>query len=115
MGPRIDRDNGGADAQVLAGIGMVGFGVECGVCPGPIPLHRQGRLGQNRSKLRGIVTGTGTQRGTGDEMTVSIHGCGQLGPRSGGLGARRSVEEVRQGVTTLQACGINGRSWKILD
>ena len=62
---------------------MVLFTVERGVGQHPVPGDGQGRLGQDRAQLGGIVGRAGGDGGPGEEVALGIARDGELGPQPG--------------------------------
>ena len=104
----VDRDDRRPDAQLLPGVGVVGLAVERGVGQDPVPADGEGRLGQDRSELRGVVGRAGGGGGPGDEVAARIDRDGELGPGPGGLLRPGPVDEVAGCVPALQPGGIDG-------
>ena len=114
LGPRaalvaaVDRDDGGADAQVLAGEAVVLLAVEGRVTQHAIPRDDQAGLLHRRAELRGVVTRAEADGGRGEEMAAGVASDGELDPGLGAELAAGPLEEEARGVPALQAGGIDG-------
>ena len=115
LAPTVQRNHRRPDLQVLAAIPVVSFAVERRIGQHAVPVHSQGRLGQDRTQLRRIVGRTGGHRGPGDEVTGGIDRDGELGPEPCGVAVAGSLEEVSRGVTAFETGAINGGRWRGAD
>ena len=105
----VERDDGGAHAQVLPGEAVVLFAVEGRVAQHAVPADDQGRLLQHGPELRGVVTGADGDGGSGEEMAAGVAGDGELDEGVGALRGAGADIEVAGGVPALQAGGVDGR------
>lgn len=105
---RVERDHGGPDIEFLPGIPVVILGIERGVGQHPVPGDDQGRLGQDRGELRGVVGRAGGDRRPGEEVAPGVAGDGELGPQPGRVLLAGPLEEVPGRVPALQPGAIDG-------
>jgi len=104
----VNRDDGGSDAQLLAGEPVMGFGVEGRIGQHSVPGQAQGRQEQDRGELRGIVGRPGGDRGPGEEVGVRVGRDGELGPRASRVLALGAGDEVPRRVPAIQPGRIDG-------
>jgi hypothetical protein len=105
---RVDRDHRRAEAQIPAREPVVGFGIERGVGPHPVPEDREGRQQEHGRELGGVVGRAGGDRGTGDEVRMGVDRGGQLGPTARGPLTARTGNEVARGVPAVEAGDLDG-------
>jgi hypothetical protein len=106
--PAVERDDRGADAELLPGQAVVRLAVKGGVAQHAVPADNQRRLLQDRAELRGIVTGSDRDGGPGEEVAARVTSDGELDPGLGTVRGARADIEVAGGVAALQAGGIDG-------
>jgi hypothetical protein len=104
----VDRDDGRADAQLLAAEAMIRLAVEGGVSQHAVPRDEYGSPFHGRSKLRSVVTGTRAYRGGGKEMAARVADDRQLRPEPCGLLFAGARKVVAGGVLAIQARSIDG-------
>jgi len=104
----VDRDDRGADAEVLAGEAVVLLAVEGGIPEQAIPGDDKAGLSQRGAELRGIVAGADGDGGRGEEVAGGVAGDRELDPGLGAEPAAGALEEVARGVPALQAGGVDG-------
>ena len=112
----VDRDDRRPDAQLVPGVRVVGLGVERGVRQHPVPADGEGRLGEDRPELRGVVGRAGGDGGPGDEVASCIDRDGELpADVEGWWRAPASGGEVPGRVATLQPGRIDRRRGPLAD
>ena len=105
--PGVHRDDGGADAQLLAAEPMVRLRVIGTVAQQPVDREPINGLRDGGLEIRRIVARPGPHPRGSDEMRVVVADDRQLGPPAVPFGAAPPMQEVPADVMTLQAGGIN--------
>lgn len=72
----VNRDDGGTHPEVLPRVPVVLLGIECGVGQNPVPGDDEGRLGQDRGELGGVIRRAGGDGRPGEEMGLGVAGDG---------------------------------------
>jgi hypothetical protein len=111
----VQRDHGGADAQLFAAVAVALLAVERGIAEHPVVAHSQRRLGHHRAQLRRVVGRPQADGGAGQEVAGGVAGDRQLGPQPGVVLTAGALEEVARGVPALQPGGIDGRGRLLAD
>ena len=109
LGPLVDGDDGGANAQFLTAQAMIRFAIIGGIPEHTVPRNKDAGTFHGRSKLRTIIAGTGAHGGRGEEVAGGVADDRQLRPQACRVPFTGTGEVVAGGVPTLQARGINGR------
>ena len=113
--PGVERDHRGPHPEFRPGVGVVGLGIVGGVGQHPIPGEGQGRPGQGRAELGGVVGRAGGDGRPGEEVAPGIAGDGELGPQPGRVLPTGPREEVPGRVPALQPGPIDGRGRRRAD
>lgn len=114
---RIERNDGGADAEFVAAQGVGVFGVIGLVGEDAIKVNVLGSLFERRREVGDVVAGSAGSDGAGDEVGMGVTNNGEFGPMSllKGAGFRAPIEVMGAGVTRIQARRIDGALGLLVD
>jgi hypothetical protein len=113
---RVERDDGRANAEILAGQAMMVFGVVGGVGQQPVDEHVRAGLSDGRCELGRVLARTGADHGPGQQVAGGLTDQREFGPAA--LGPMRipaSPLVVARGVSCLQSGGVDNRFDGLVD
>src|SRR5262249_20847740 len=109
LAPAVHRDDGRADAELLAAQPVGVLGVEGGVGQEPVPGGVPPRGYDGLGELGRVVTRPGADDGGGKQVALRVAGGGELGVAAAAVPLALAQYEVAGGVAALQPGGIDGR------
>lgn len=106
----VERNDGRANAEFLAGQSVIVFGVVAGVGQQPIDEQVRAGLSHGRCELGRVLARTGADHGPGQQVAGGLTDQRKLGPAA--LGTMRITASpfvVARGVSRLQSGGVDDR------
>ena len=105
--PRIDRDGGALNAQLLAAKRMKRLAVISPVCRQGFQAEVRGGLLNSFAKMAGIVGGSQVNHGRCNQVSLMFANQRQLDPAAVTLHAGALFQKVATDITAFKSCGIN--------
>lgn len=114
---RIQRNDGGADAEFVAAQSVGVFCVIGLVGEDAIKVNVFGSLLERRREVGDVVAGSAGGDGAGDEVGMGVTNNAEFGPMSllKGAGLRAPIEVMGAGVTRIQPRRIDGALGLVVD
>ena len=111
----VDGNHGRANPQLLPAQGVVVLGIVAGIGQQAVEADVPGRLPHRIGELRRVVAGAARGHRTGQQMRAVVADHGQLRPVLAASEAPAAAQVVDAGLVGLQACGIDGGLWMVVN